>query len=280
MGKFDHIIIVSDIDGTFLGKGSRMVPENLEAIEHFKKEGGLFTIATGREIMNIPSVVPNIRTLCNAPVIAVNGACIWDAAADRILHEEFLPEPEISRIADAARTRCPEVQMRISVRGEFRTERLGEMTKKTFHNMLPHFRIMPYEEMEHGCWYKLGWDGTPDELARVRSVLEKELGEGCILQLGHQTILEVQSRRATKGAMLHKLKQLTGREDAVLWAIGDYENDEIMLRMADRCAMPADGMDKLRSIPGMVTVCNHDEGAIAGLIDYIERNLTTDKEEE
>jgi len=80
--------------------------------------------------------------------------------------------------------------------------------------------------------------------------------------------------------MLHKLKQLTGREDAVLWAIGDYENDEIMLRMADRCAMPADGMDKLRSIPGMVTVCNHDEGAIAGLIDYIERNLTTDKEEE
>ena len=280
MGKFDNIIIVSDIDGTFLGKNSRMVPENLEAIEYFKSEGGLFTIATGREIMNIPSVVPNISTLCNAPVIAVNGACIWDAAADRILHEEFLPEPEVSRIADAARSLCSEIPIRISVRGEFLTERLGEMTKKTFHNMLPYFRVMPYGETAHGNWYKLGWDGTPDELSHVRSILEKALGEGCILQLGHATILEVQSRRATKGAMLQKLKALTGRENATLWAIGDYENDEIMLRMADRCAMPADGMDKLRHIPGMITVCNHDDGAIAGLIDYIDRNLTERKEEE
>ena len=38
MGKFDGIIIASDIDGTFLGKKGRMVPENLEAIEYFKKE--------------------------------------------------------------------------------------------------------------------------------------------------------------------------------------------------------------------------------------------------
>ena len=35
MGKFENIIIVSDVDGTFLGKDSRMVPENLEAIASF-----------------------------------------------------------------------------------------------------------------------------------------------------------------------------------------------------------------------------------------------------
>lgn len=277
MGKFDHIIIVSDIDGTFLGRHSRMVPENLEAIEYFKAEGGLFTIATGREIMNIPAVIPNIAALCNAPVIAVNGACIWDAAADRILHEEYLPEPEISRIADTARAQCPEIPMRISVRGAFLTERLGGMTQRTFHNMLPHFRILPYEEIRHGKWYKLGWDGTPDELLRVRRVLEGAIGEGCLIQLGHSTILEVQSRRGTKGAMLNTLKRLTGREKAELWAIGDYENDYVMLSMADRCAMPSNGIDKLREIPGMIEVCDHDEGAIAGLIDYIERHLTEER---
>ena len=43
--------------------------------------------------------------------------------------------------------------------------------------------------------------------------------------------------------------------------------------MADRCAMPLNGIDKLRSIPGVVTVCHHDEGAIAGLIRHIEREL-------
>ncbi len=273
MGKFEGIIIVSDIDGTFLGRGSRMVPENLAAISYFQREGGLFTIATGREIMNIPSVVPCVRELCNAPVIACNGACIWDAVRDEIIHEEFLPEPEIEGIADAARLLCPDIPMRISVRGEFWTEMLGEMTKKTFWNMLDHFRLLPYEEMPRGRWYKIGWDGTPDELERVRTAIEGAVGEECLIQLGHSTILEVQSRRGTKGAMLGMLKKLTGREDATLWAIGDYENDEIMLRMADRCAMPKDGMDKLRGIPGMIEVSPHDEGAIAGLIRHIEREL-------
>ena len=273
MGKFDGIIIVSDIDGTFLGKGSRMVPENIEAIEYFKKEGGAFTIATGREIMNIPSVVPNVGELCNIPVIACNGACIWNAATGEIVHEEFLPEPEISRMADAARMLCPDIRMRISVRGEFWTERLGEMTKKTFYNMLDHFRIMPYDSMPHGRWYKLGWDGTEEQLGRLRKVLEESAGEGCLVQLGHQTIMEVQSKKGTKGAMLNTLKRLTGRERSVLYAIGDYENDYGMLQMADRRAMPKNGIDKLRSLPDMIEVCDHDEGAIAGLIGHIEEEL-------
>ena len=274
MGRFDGIIIVSDIDGTFLGKGSRMVPENLEAIEYFQAEGGRFTIATGREIMNIPSVIPDIGDICNAPVIACNGACIWDARADRVLLEEFLPEPDAFRIALAARSLCPETGMRISIPGEYWTERLGEMTGVTFRNMLPRFRTLPLHEMKRGCWYKIAWDGTPDELERVRGVLAGVLGEECVFQLGHSTILEIQSRRATKGAMLSRLKSLVGCENGTLWAVGDYENDYTLLAMADRCAVPENGMDMLKNIPGAVVVPHHDEGAIAGLIRRIETELT------
>ena len=78
--------------------------------------------------------------------------------------------------------------------------------------------------------------------------------------------------------MLSRLKELAGCANGTLWAIGDYENDYLMLSMADRCAMPENGIDSLRKIPGIVEVCHHDKGAIAGLIHYIERNLTTSKE--
>jgi len=37
--------------------------------------------------------------------------------------------------------------------------------------------------------------------------------------------------------------------------------------------MPSNGIDKLRSLPGIVEVCGHDEGAIAGLIRHIEQEL-------
>ena len=70
MGKFENIIIVSDIDGTFLGKGGRLVPENLEAIEYFKKEGGSFTVATGREHFLVPPSIPEIASIINIPMIA------------------------------------------------------------------------------------------------------------------------------------------------------------------------------------------------------------------
>ena len=48
MAKYDQIVIVSDIDGTFLGTGGQLVARNLAAIEAFKREGGRFTLATRR----------------------------------------------------------------------------------------------------------------------------------------------------------------------------------------------------------------------------------------
>ena len=272
MGKFENIIIVSDVDGTFLGKDSRMVPENLEAIEYFKKEGGLFTIATGREAYSIPHRIPMIADLCNAPVIACNGAYIWDAQHDRILLEEFLPEPEISRIVDAARTACPDVSLRIACGGIHLTDKDYPILRPVAQRYPGRIHLRPYEEIPHDQWHQVTWMGDPAALEQVRRVIKPHFKD-CLCSLGGQTLLEVHALNATKGAMLSRLKSLIGKENAALWAIGDYENDYLMLTMADRCAMPANGIDKLREIPGIVTVCDHDEGAIAGLIRHIEKEL-------
>ena len=66
MGLFDGIIIVSDIDGTFLGKQSRLVPRNLERIRWFQENGGQFTIATGREFFIVYPSVPQVEGICNS----------------------------------------------------------------------------------------------------------------------------------------------------------------------------------------------------------------------
>lgn len=274
MGKFDGIIIVSDIDGTFLGKNSRIVPENMEAIEAFKAEGGLFTLATGRDIFSIPRRIPMVKQLCNCPVIACNGAYIFDPQTDRILLEEFLPEPEISGVVDAARALCPDVSLRIACGGKHLEDKDYPVIRPIRETYPGCIDIVPYEQIPHGRWHQVTWTGEPDELSRVRKVIESRITGGCVCALGGKTLLEIHSVRGTKGAMLPRLKRLIGRENAVLWAIGDYENDREMLAMADRCAMPEDGLSTLRSIPGMITVPAHDEGAIVGLIRHIEATLT------
>ena len=47
MGKYDKIILLSDIDGTLLNSQSRVGEKNRQAISEFIKEGGSFGIATG-----------------------------------------------------------------------------------------------------------------------------------------------------------------------------------------------------------------------------------------
>ena len=273
MGKFDGVIIVSDIDGTFLGKNARIVPENIEAIEYFKKEGGSFTVATGREHFLVPPSIPNLDTLCNIPLIACNGAYMYDLQKKQIVLEEFLPEPEISGIVDAAMRHSPDVFMRITCEGCYLMEKDVSHIHTWLQPWADRVRLLPYAETPHGNWHKIAWTGTPEELTALRPVIDSHILGGCVSMLACPTILEVQAAKGTKGAMLSRLKTIIGKQDATLWAIGDYENDYLMLKMADRCAIPSNAIDKLRTLPGVVEVCSHDEGAIAGLIRHIERGL-------
>ena len=273
MGKFDNIIIVSDIDGTFLGKNGRLVEENLAAIESFKSEGGCFTLATGREHFLVPPSIPNLDKICNIPLIACNGAYMYDLQQEKIVLEEFLPEPEISRIAEAARAHSPQVFMRITCEGNYLMEKDVSHIHTWLQPWADRVRLIPYDKTPHGNWHKIAWTGTPEELTALRPVIDAKICGGCVSMLACPTILEIQSAKGTKGAMLSRLKTLINKESATLWAIGDYENDYSMLKMADRCAMPSNGIDTLRTLPGIVEVCGHDEGAIAGLIRHIEQEL-------
>ena len=273
MGKFDGVMIVSDIDGTFLGKDARVVPENLEAIGYFKREGGLFTFATGRDSFLIGNRIANLRELCNCPIIASNGAYIYDLQRDVIVEEEFLPEPEISGIVDAVRAAHPDVSLRITCGGKHLADKeypLLDGVRARYPGVVV---VMPYEEMPRGCWHHVTWMGEQEEIEAVRQTAMLHMKDGCSCMSGGRTIFEITSAKGTKGSMIGRLKRLIGRENMMLWAIGDYENDMSMLMAADRCAMPENGIDSLRSIPGIVEVCHHDEGAIAGLIRYIEQEI-------
>ena len=84
MKKFEGIVIASDLDGTFLADGEKFVERNLDAIKYFKSEGGLFTIATGRDWFFAAKACPELLELCNAPMIACNGSYICDITSGEI----------------------------------------------------------------------------------------------------------------------------------------------------------------------------------------------------
>lgn len=76
--NFSDILLVSDLDGTFLSHAGKPVPENMEALRRFKDGGGLFAFASGRVHTNIRSIFPDPAEVCNVPAVLCNGAYLYD----------------------------------------------------------------------------------------------------------------------------------------------------------------------------------------------------------
>ena len=80
-------------------------------------------------------------------------------------------------------------------------------------------------------------------------------------------IIDVQAPGVSKGAMARRVAKKLGRE---LICVGDARNDLSMLLEADRAFAPADCETAVREA-GIPLVCPCGEGAVADVIDLLER---------
>ena len=71
MKKFEGILFCTDLDGTLLRSDKTLSKRNLEAIEYFKSEGGLFTFVTGRMPCTALNLYNTVKP--NAPIGCING---------------------------------------------------------------------------------------------------------------------------------------------------------------------------------------------------------------
>ena len=82
------LIVISDLDCTFLNSDGEVSPENLDALREFIRLGGRFGIASGRterpmERLGIPT---------NVPSILYNGSVLYDLNTDEVLWYQPLEE--------------------------------------------------------------------------------------------------------------------------------------------------------------------------------------------
>ena len=98
MGKFDGILICTDLDGTLIGRGGKISEENIEAIEYFKSEGGYFTFVTGR----MPFIVGHIYNAVkpNAPIGCINGGGLYDFEKKEYIWAQMLADGVIENLSE------------------------------------------------------------------------------------------------------------------------------------------------------------------------------------
>lgn len=81
--KYQDILIISDVDGTLLEAGFGVPKKNIEAVERFVSNGGLFTVATDRSVESVGRFVDWVPL--SAPAILLCGAVLYDFNSKRFL---------------------------------------------------------------------------------------------------------------------------------------------------------------------------------------------------
>jgi len=271
MGKFDNILIVSDIDETFLGHGGGIVQKNIDAIRYFLSEGGKFTFATGRVHQSLLNTIPIAREITSAPGIMSNGGYLYDFATDTAFKCKTMDEGLTRQAVECIYNYSDEFGMRYS--SPFETFYCRPLPKylgsgeKSYSGS----KLLEPEQWEFKDCCKVVVRGRCEDLDKLRAMLEEKFGRVFEIVKSGDTFLEMLCPGCTKGSAIDDLRDYYRERgtEVKVYACGDYENDISMLKLADVAVCPSNASDEVKEIADMI-LCHCSEGMIADLIAKID----------
>ncbi len=262
MGKFDGILITSDWDAT-LHHENGINDIDIEKIRYFQKEGGKFTICTGRALSHMEKFFDKIKP--NTYTITLNGAVIVDADSGEELHRGHLP----SNITDV-------LDLIYSTNDLFYTLHVYFDGDSSSSELTAEQYMASRENFKNSRIHKIlliADDEMKIKTAKAR-LLEHSFPEYIFVR-SWPLSLEILAKENGKGYAMRRVSDAVGAKLTV--AAGDFENDEQMIHMADIGYAVANATDGLKAIADRSTVDVH-EGAIAHIIDELDAEITNKRQ--
>ena len=277
MGKFDNIVIATDLDGTFLGKGATLVQRNLDAVKYFTDNGGHFTIATGRFPRHAAMAFPSVAEYVNIPAATCNGAYIYDYSKAQAISMMTIPYELMRELIEFVHTNFENAGLRISAEGhsfictpedlkcsyvsrEF--DKLGDDEKL----------IIPMEELKKLVLFKAVIRDDEEKINDVIAKVSEHFNGRLYVTQSGKTIVDIQIFGADKGRGIRKVIDMCLGGGKTLYTCGDYLNDIDFHAAADVAVCPSNARDEIKAISDLC-LCSNDEGLIADLVEYIEKQM-------
>ena len=252
--EHEKIVILSDLDGTFLDRESKTVERNMKAIEDFKAKGGHFSFASGRVPPMMRKTYPGFDSQINSPAILCNGGCLYDPESRTYLYEHRMDGAFCAGVLKEMKENFDIPYYVVYTGNEYQINENADIDK--------------IDGIE---WNKFCIGGkNPDSTEEMKKYLDKKYGDRFNMIRSNARFLEIVDKCVAKGNMLPVIKDYYKKKglDVTICCIGDYENDLDMLKKADESFCPANSFDLVKKI-AKHTVCSNNDGAIADLIEYM-----------
>ena len=273
MGIFDNCLLVSDIDDTLVSSNT-INPINIEKIEYFMREGGFFSLATGRTVKAISVVLEQLKKL--SPCVVANGCMIYDYNNGVFLHKEYISKSDYKIIEDVMK-QFSEIGVEIYVGDRvYNVKNTKEVEAHLLYEKLENTHLS-FEEAKKLEWSKGFFTLTTAEMRDELNAFLSRYDSNCdfvntmaLVDGNVRYYVEQVPKGVSKASTLSKLVQILNVEKGNIFAIGDYYNDVAMLEMADISAVVADSPADVKTYADYIT-CSCKDGAVADFIDYLTK---------
>lgn len=269
MGKFDGMLIASDMDGTLLNDQRAVEQETIEALQYFTREGGYFAIATGR---TRPATEAYRRILpCSGANVYLNGAIVCDEREESLVFMEGLDD-RAKEIAKQIMREFPHIGIEVFLLNHSYVCNQCDVTRRHFINL-----AIPYTEIEiddipepTSVWGKINFTGEPDQVGEVREAL-KEAEQYYNLTFSTPVFYEMTCKGGHKGDGVQRLADYLHIRPENICTVGDSQNDIPMLKMAGTSFAPSNARQDVLSIADVV-VQDNNHNTLRGVVEYLEQH--------
>jgi len=271
---FSGILICTDLDGTLLRKDKTISKENLDAIEYFKSNGGLFTFITGRMHFYVTDIYRTVNP--NVPFGCANGGAIYDHHKGEYVWLTHIPN-SVTELLKYVDEKMPEVGFLINTPEKmcFCKDNSAMINFRKVTN-LPNNRCdyKNFNEPISKIIFADDDDKTIDRLAKLLAM--HPLSENFDFVRSDHDLYEVLPKGYNKGTIIEKLAEILNLDINKTIAIGDYDNDVAMLKTAKLGIAVSNACESAKAASDYITVSN-EENAIARVISDLEKGFLTIK---
>lgn len=267
MGKFDGILLCTDLDATLLNDEHKVSEENIKAIDYFKSEGGMFTFVTGRVPSGARLMLEYVKP--NAPVVTFNGAGIYDFEKEELLWGTYLDD-KAKKIIEYVESRISDLGLVVCTDEKVYFPFVNQWVDD--YHKLENFPLdtTPYHDIPEK-WKKALFVCSIEDMKTIRKlVAESGYSDDFDLVQSCAYYYEILPKGSTKGTGLERLAELLGIDRSRIIACGDNENDMTMIEYAGVGVAVENAIDALKNVADIVTVSNN-EHAISKIIDDLDK---------
>lgn len=266
--KYSQWLVASDIDGTLNTKMRKLPQNNLDAINDFIDKGGHFTLASGR---NPESMRRHYKKLpISIPAIVMNGAGIYDFQKEEMIYFNPISEKAMEDVCKLART-CPTIDTLIVAKDIVYITGVGLWGKiYALVDGVTHKYYRNINDAPKKDWGKVIFSGPPWRVRGLKKKFQQIEDPDFLLMDSSIATFELLAKGVHKGTSVLQLAKMLGVDKKNTAAIGDYYNDYDMLKSVGVPACCGQAPKSLKAVCEYVT-CHCNEGAVADLLGYLER---------